>query len=77
MSAVLRRKATLAKTGLCTSSLYAMMAKDKFPRPIPLGARAVGWLESEVDDWIRARAAERTGPRQTPRRRAHVEQVSA
>jgi prophage regulatory protein len=25
-----------------------------FPRPIPLGERAVGWLESEMDSWIEA-----------------------
>ena len=26
----------------------------KFPRPIPLGERAVGWLEAEIDSWIEA-----------------------
>ncbi len=25
------------------------------PGPVSLGARAVGWIESEVDEWIRAR----------------------
>ena len=28
------------------------MAAGKFPRPIPLGERAVGWLEAEIDSWI-------------------------
>jgi prophage regulatory protein len=68
---VLRRKAVQARTGLCTSSLYEMMNRGAFPRSIPLGLRAVGWLESEVNDWIEGRAADRSrsGPRrslQTP-----------
>ena len=41
-----------AKTGQPTSTIYAAMASGKFPRPIPLGERAVGWLESEIDGWI-------------------------
>jgi prophage regulatory protein len=24
----------------------------EFPLPIPLGARAVGWIEEEVDAWL-------------------------
>jgi predicted DNA-binding transcriptional regulator AlpA len=52
-----------------------MMAEGKFSRPIPLGVRAVGWLESELDEWIAARASERRVPRRAPRRPA--DQVSA
>ena len=29
---------------------------DTFPRPIRLSARAIGWLESEIDVWIATRA---------------------
>jgi len=25
-----------------------------FPKPVPLGLRAVGWLESDVSEWIAA-----------------------
>ena len=31
----------------------------RFPKPIPLGGRAVGFLIEEVEAWIAARAAER------------------
>ncbi len=31
------------------------MTKGSFPKPISLGARAVGWLESDIDGWIAAR----------------------
>ena len=56
---VLRRKAVEAKTGNSTSTIYEKMAAGEFPRPIPLGKRAVGWLEDEIDEWIDRRLAER------------------
>lgn len=56
---ILRRPKVQDRTGLSRSSLYAMMAAGKFPKPIPLGARAVGWAESEIEAWLEARKAER------------------
>ena len=32
--------------------------RGRFPRPVSLCARAVGWVEAEVDKWIRERIAE-------------------
>jgi len=32
-----------------------MISKGEFPKPISLGARAVGWIEQEVTDWIEQR----------------------
>lgn len=46
-------------TGLSRSSIYAFVSKGEFPKPIPLGARSVGWLSSEVDGWIKSRISER------------------
>ena len=40
------------RTGLSRSTIYAKIAEGTFPRPVSLGARAVGWLESEIDAWI-------------------------
>lgn len=40
---------------LSRSWIYQQIALDQFPRPISLGARAVGWIESEVDDWLEQR----------------------
>lgn len=35
-----------------------MLIKNaSFPKPIPLGLRAVGWLESEVETWIQSKIA--------------------
>jgi prophage regulatory protein len=37
------------------ASIYRLIAAGQFPRPYSLGARAVAWLESEIDAWIEAR----------------------
>jgi prophage regulatory protein len=43
------------RTGLSRSTIYARMRNGDFPSPINLGARAVAWLDHEVEDWIRER----------------------
>lgn len=45
------------RTGLSRSSIYLRMRKNQFPRPISLGGRAVGWLSSEIDQWLEERIA--------------------
>ena len=54
----LRLPEVLARTGLSRSTIYVRLEQGRFPRPVSLGARAVGWIESEVDEWIRARIEE-------------------
>lgn len=56
--AILRLNEVRARTGLSRSSLYEAIAEGRFPRQISIGTRAVGWVESEVTDWINARIAE-------------------
>jgi prophage regulatory protein len=55
---ILRRRQVSAKTGLSRSSIYAKIALGEFPKSIPLGqgakTRAVGWVESSVNDWIKS-----------------------
>ena len=65
------------------SQRYEWIKQGKFPKPIPLGERSVGWLEPEVIEWQKARLADRaagvkrkapeprtkkTAPRKTARR---------
>lgn len=57
---VLRRKDVESFVGLSRSTIYAMMAEGAFPRPIKLGARAVGWQETDIVAWLESRKAERT-----------------
>ncbi len=54
-----RLPAALARTGLGRSSVYALIAKGQFPAPIKLSARSVGFIASEIDDWIALRSAQR------------------
>lgn len=54
----LRRKQVEARTGLARSTLYERIRKGEFPAPVPLGPRAVGWIESEIDAWVAGRIAE-------------------
>jgi prophage regulatory protein len=56
---VLRLPAVTAKTGRRKQAIYEDMAAGTFPRPIKLSAKAVGWLEHEIDAWIKERIAER------------------
>jgi prophage regulatory protein len=37
------------------ASIYRKISAGEFPRPYSLGARAVGWLESDIDAWIESR----------------------
>ncbi|MBW8073001.1 MAG: AlpA family phage regulatory protein [Ferrovum sp.] len=52
---ILRLDAVLDKTGLSRSLIYQLVSEGNFPAQIHLGARSVGWIEAEVDDWIDAR----------------------
>ena len=52
---IVRLPAVQARTGLGRSTIYVRLAEGSFPRPVQLGARAVGWIEAEVDAWIRER----------------------
>ena len=53
--AILRRQQVQQRTGLSRSTLYQYIKDGGFPAPVQLGPRAVGWLESDVSDWISAR----------------------
>ena len=48
----LRRPAVEAITGLSRSSIYDMMDRGDFPRPVRIGKRAVAGPESSVSDWL-------------------------
>lgn len=57
---VLRRPEVENVTGLSRSTIYARMEQGTFPQAIPLGGRLVGWLESDINNWIDQRVTTAT-----------------
>lgn len=60
---ILRRTQVEGRTGLSRSSIYAKLRHNPkrpgdydptFPKPISVGAKAVGWIEAEIDAWLAA-----------------------
>ena len=51
-TAILRLPTVKARTGLSRSTIYLRISEGRFPRPISLGGRAVGWVEAEITDWL-------------------------
>ena len=58
---IIRRKQVEARTGLSRSTIYSKLKRNPkrpsdfdptFPVPISIGAKAVGWIESELDAWL-------------------------
>lgn len=56
---ILRRKDVEKATGLPRSSIYELMDRNAFPRPIKLSAKRVGWLSTEIEAWQKSRIAAR------------------
>jgi prophage regulatory protein len=55
---ICRLPEVMHRTGLSRSAVYDLVRNGKFPSQIKLGPRAVGWVESELADWIEARIDE-------------------
>ena len=49
---ILRLPTVKTVTGLSRSTIYLRMSEGSFPEKISLGSRAVGWLETEIQDWL-------------------------
>ena len=56
---IIRHKAVCQKLQVSSAKLFDMVARSQFPKPFALipGGRAVGWLESDVDQWVLDRKA--------------------
>ncbi|EMP94146.1 transcriptional regulator [Vibrio paracholerae 87395] len=50
----------MSLTGLGRSTIYKFMADETdFPKSVPLGGRAVAWVESEIEEWMESRLSMR------------------
>jgi prophage regulatory protein len=58
---LIREDEVCSKTLYTRVHIYNLEARGQFPKRVKLGARRVAWVETEVDDWIKAKMAERDG----------------
>jgi prophage regulatory protein len=49
---ILRLRQVSARTGPARSTIYERIKTGEVPARIALGARAVGWLDANIDAWI-------------------------
>jgi prophage regulatory protein len=57
---LLRLPQVIARTALSRSTIYELMARGEFPRPLKVsGARLNAWSAEEIDHYIRVRAEQR------------------
>jgi prophage regulatory protein len=56
---ILRLREVEQRCGLKRSSIYQAIAEGTFPKSVPITGHAVGWVDTEIQDWIEARITER------------------
>lgn len=52
---LLRLPQVMARTGLGRSAIYGRIQNGGFPSPVQIGPRAVGWIDTEIDEWVATR----------------------
>jgi prophage regulatory protein len=52
---MLRLPDVLKRTALSRSQIYRLIEQNDFPKQVRLGERAAGWVEEEVESWLRER----------------------
>ncbi|WP_414057261.1 helix-turn-helix transcriptional regulator [Pantoea dispersa] len=55
---LIRMPEVLSKTGFKKSLIYLLISNDSFPKPIKMGARAIAFVEAEIDQWVEDRINE-------------------
>jgi prophage regulatory protein len=60
VTAILRLPAIQLESGYSRSTIYLRISQGLWPRPVHLGARAVGWPASEIEALNTARIAGRS-----------------
>lgn len=52
---ILRLPCVLDMTGMSRSWVYAEIAQGRFPPPLKLGLRAIGWMQTDIEAWLNSR----------------------
>jgi prophage regulatory protein len=59
---LLSNKEVREKVLYSRAHIARLEAEGQFPKRVRLGAARVGWVDEEIEDWIRQRIAERDAP---------------
>ena len=49
---ILRVREVVDLVGMHRSTLYKMMGRGEFPRPLRIGPNSRGWRQSDIDAWL-------------------------
>ena len=52
---IIRLPELVERVGMSRGSIYRLMSLGRFPRSVKLSERAVGWRESDLNDWLESR----------------------
>ena len=58
---IMRTRDVLRHANITRSTLYRWLEAGRFPKPVQLGPRAVGWRRSDVIEWIASLPHANTG----------------
>ena len=56
MNRIIRLPEVIKMTGLRRTSILSFAKDGSFPKPFKIGVKAVGWLESDINNWIEDRS---------------------
>ncbi len=59
MKRLIRLPEVISTTGLSRSEIYRLEALGRFPKRVPLSERTTTWDADEVQEWVRAKIAQR------------------
>lgn len=59
MSQIIRLPKVKSKVDFSRATIYRLIKLGLFPKPLNIGPRAVGWLESDIENWIAEQASQR------------------
>jgi prophage regulatory protein len=65
---IIRKKDLHLFTGLRATAIDNEIMEGNFPKPIPIGKRAVGWREDEISQWQERQTAKRDDAKFTKER---------
>jgi|APSaa5957512535_1039671.scaffolds.fasta_scaffold214650_2 prophage regulatory protein len=52
---ILKKELVCEATGLSYPSIWRLEKEGRFPSRVEISSRRVGWIDSEVDEWIESR----------------------